>query len=131
MDGTRPYNAGKALQDLWFDDGVVTQSLTGGARCHNNQFERSTIISFICNQHHGVGRPVFMGESDDCTYYIAWHTDLVCEDQVRVHPSLKQICLNGVMLYRWFRKNQSNMASYHFMFQNKLSCSFRKWFKDS
>lgn len=69
--------------NLQFDDGIVIQNMTGGDRCHNNQFERNTVVSFVCNDHHGLGQPVFLGETDDCTYQIAWHTNLVCDDEVR------------------------------------------------
>ncbi|XP_052242423.1 cation-independent mannose-6-phosphate receptor-like [Dreissena polymorpha] len=79
ISGTNKYNAGNVVSNLWYDDGVVIQSFSGGAPCHNNQFNRSTTVSFICNDHHGIGRPVFQSETDDCTYYIAWMTDLVCE----------------------------------------------------
>ena len=78
----RTFNAGNAVANLWFDDGTVVYNLTGGDRCHGGQFERSTVISFVCN-HDNLGRPVFLDETEDCTYYIAWHTDLVCPpDQV-------------------------------------------------
>ncbi|XP_045197868.2 cation-independent mannose-6-phosphate receptor-like isoform X2 [Mercenaria mercenaria] len=84
MYPNRPkYNAGKAVHDLWFDDGVVVQNLTGGDRCHNGKYERNTIITFVCNGHRGIGRPMFVDETEDCTYYISWHTNLVCEEELK------------------------------------------------
>ncbi|KAL4233045.1 Cation-independent mannose-6-phosphate receptor [Mactra antiquata] len=77
------YNAGNSVHDLWYDDGVIIQNYTGGAKCHNGKYERNTIITFICNQHRGIGRPMFIDETEDCTYYISWHTSLVCENEIR------------------------------------------------
>ncbi|WAR08022.1 MPRI-like protein, partial [Mya arenaria] len=82
-DSQRAYNGGDAVHDLFYDNGNVVQELSGGDPCHNNQFKRSTYITFVCNDHHGIGRPVFQGETDDCTYYISWSTNLVCENDVK------------------------------------------------
>lgn len=76
------YNAGNAIHNLWFDDGIVIQNLTGGDPCHNGQYKRNTIISFVCNEHRGIGRPMFIDETEDCTYYISWHTSVVCGNEV-------------------------------------------------
>lgn len=79
----RTYNAGNIVSAPWYDDGTVVINMTGGDRCHNNQYERNTIVTFVCNDHRGIGRPIFIDETEDCTYYISWHTDLVCEQQTK------------------------------------------------
>ena len=83
--GTQVYNAGKANSRLYFDDGVLYLNLSGGDPCHHVKKNRETIIQFVCNstlRSSDLGQPVFISEND-CTYYIVWHTPLVCEKQVR------------------------------------------------
>ena len=79
------HNAGKANSRLYFDDGVLYLNLSGGDMCHHVKKNRETIIQFVCSSSLGSsdpGKPVFISEND-CTYYMVWHTSLVCERQVR------------------------------------------------
>lgn len=79
----RSFNAGKWNANLQYDDGILFLNYSGGDKCHNNQYERNVIISFICSQGAGQGRPEFIAETGDCTYQFVWHTELACEEQVR------------------------------------------------
>lgn len=82
--GVNTFSAGMANSRLHFADGVLYLNLSGGADCHHVQKKRETIISFVCSSGYGSqghGKPVFVSEND-CTYYITWHTSLVCERQV-------------------------------------------------
>ena len=100
--GDHTFNAGKANSRLYFDDGVLYLNLSGGDECHHVAKKRETIISFVCSSDYGnedVGKPVFISE-DDCTYYIVWHTSLVCERQVSSQATLSYIAL---AISRWQR----------------------------
>ncbi|XP_056014073.1 cation-independent mannose-6-phosphate receptor-like [Ostrea edulis] len=79
----RSFNAGNVNANLQYNDGILFLNYTGGDKCHNNQFERNTIISFICSSGTGHGQPEFIAETGDCTYQFVWHTELACEEQVR------------------------------------------------
>ena len=81
-DGHRAFNGGNVLSDVYYDDGIVVLNYTSGDKCHGGQYERNTVFSFVCS-NSGLGQPVFIDETLDCTYYVAWHTNLVCENQVR------------------------------------------------
>ena len=87
-DSSSPHNAGNAVNPLSYDGKVVMQSFTGGEYCHGHKYQRSTYLSFVCNSNRGLGRPVFLGETDDCTYYISWHTNLVCDNAVRSQKAM-------------------------------------------
>lgn len=78
----RAFNAGKWNANLQYDDGILFLNYSGGDKCHNNQYERNVIISFICSQGAGQGQPEFIAETGDCTYQFVWHTELACEEQV-------------------------------------------------
>ena len=78
----KSFNAGNANGKLQFENGIVFLNYSGGDKCHQGKFERNTIINFVCNPSANVGQPMFIDESDDCTYYFSWHTSLVCEKQV-------------------------------------------------
>jgi hypothetical protein len=69
-----------------YNEGVLYLNYSGGGKCHHGQYERNTIINFVCMEGVGDGRPVFVDETDDCTYMFSWHTELVCEEKVRVIP---------------------------------------------
>ena len=87
---------------LHFDDGVLYLNLSGGDACHHVAKKRETIISFVCNSSYGnddLGKPVFISEVD-CTYYIVWHTSLVCERQVGTQANLSY---NALATSRWRR----------------------------
>ena len=78
----RTFNSGRGNANLQYDDGILFLNYSSGDKCHNNQFERNTIISFICSPNAGQGHPEFIAETDDCTYQFVWHTSLACEEQV-------------------------------------------------
>ena len=96
----RTYNAGNVASDIYYDDGIIILNYTGGDKCHNDQYERNTIISFVCSPE-GHGQPVYIDETLDCTYYIAWHTDLVCEQQVGTNCYLRYmstaLCFSAIL----------------------------------
>ncbi|GAB1599449.1 cation-independent mannose-6-phosphate receptor-like [Argonauta hians] len=79
----RSFNSGNANSILHYKNGIVFLNYTGGDKCHQGKFERNTIINFVCNPSIGTGVPVYLAESEECTYYFSWHTNLVCEKQVR------------------------------------------------
>lgn len=82
--GQQTYNAGISNRRLHFDDGILYLNLSGGDPCHHVKKNRETIIQFVCSPSHGsqdLGKPVFVSEND-CTYFVVWHTSLVCERQV-------------------------------------------------
>ncbi|XP_063954249.1 cation-independent mannose-6-phosphate receptor-like [Lytechinus pictus] len=76
----RHFNAGIFNKNLFFDDSILFLRYDFGHACHNKHFNRSSVINFVCpHQQDKVGEPVFIAESDDCTYYFSWHTSLACE----------------------------------------------------
>lgn len=91
----RSFNAGKWNANLQYDDGILFLNYSGGDKCHNNQYERNVIISFICSQGAGQGRPEFIAETGDCTYQFVWHTELACEEQVHVLTSCQNFLLSN------------------------------------
>lgn len=76
------WNAGNANGNLAFDDGVLVLNYTGGTPCHQNKYQRNTVINFICKKGAGEGTPAFIDESESCTYFVYWHTELACEEKV-------------------------------------------------
>ena len=79
-----PWNAGNANAKLLYQgNGVLTLNYSGGDICHHNDVSRTTIINFICHDGAGDGIPTYVDSSDGCVYYFDWHTELVCEEQVR------------------------------------------------
>ncbi|OWF52457.1 cation-independent mannose-6-phosphate receptor-like [Mizuhopecten yessoensis] len=79
----RNFSSGLYNSKLQFDNGVLVLNYHGGKDCHNKMYKRTTIINFVCSQTAGEGNPVFIDESDDCTYYLSWHTSLACEKEVK------------------------------------------------
>ena len=78
-----PWSAGKANGELHLIDGDLFLNYSGGDLCHHNNLTRNTIINFVCAKNGtGRGQPVFVDEDDDCNYFLSWHTDLACEQQV-------------------------------------------------
>ena len=72
-----------------YNDGTLQLLYKGGERCHNDKYERSTVIDFVCGFHGlGEGEPVFITEDANCTYFLSWHTDLACNSEV----SSKCVC---------------------------------------
>ena len=60
----------------------------GGDACHNNAYNRSSVIVFSCDPHAGNGTLAFGYERSDCTYVFSWKTALVCKPAVCGCPSL-------------------------------------------
>ncbi|XP_022089875.1 cation-independent mannose-6-phosphate receptor-like [Acanthaster planci] len=80
----RNFNSGLFNRSLHFRDGTLFLNYEHGAPCHNGAFTRSTVINFVCSLDRGaIGEPVFVDESEDCTYYISWHTSIVCEEFIQ------------------------------------------------
>ena len=66
-----------------YKDGTLHLEYTGGTKCHDDKYERSTVIDFVCGVHdRGEGEPVFITEDANCTYFLSWHTDLACNSEV-------------------------------------------------
>ena len=79
----KSWTAGVYNGGLHYDDGLIWANYTGGDKCHK-VYERSTVINFVCaKEGTGNGHPVFVDETEDCTYYFSWHTELACEERVR------------------------------------------------
>ncbi|GFR62204.1 cation-independent mannose-6-phosphate receptor-like protein, partial [Elysia marginata] len=74
-----PIVAGKYNDKPEYDSGVITLTYTGGKdKCHG-QYERSTVIDFVC--HHdqsGDAGPHYLDEKSDCTYAFEWPTKAAC-----------------------------------------------------
>ncbi|XP_071800837.1 cation-independent mannose-6-phosphate receptor-like [Asterias amurensis] len=80
----RHFNSGAFNSQLHYYDGTLFLNYEGGEPCHNNAFTRSTVINFVCSlEKDAIGEPVFVDESADCTYYISWHTSIVCEQFIQ------------------------------------------------
>ncbi|KJE92774.1 hypothetical protein, variant 2 [Capsaspora owczarzaki ATCC 30864] len=70
-------DGGVASSSLKFNDGVISLQYTGGSSCHDGAFNRSTVITFTCARGK-VGSPIFVQETNDCTYFFTWATDAAC-----------------------------------------------------
>jgi insulin-like growth factor 2 receptor len=60
------------------EDGRLSVLYTGGQACHDRQYVRSVLISFVCVPGGGVGKPQFSSETADCTYLFVWPTQYAC-----------------------------------------------------
>ena len=77
------WNGGNSNSKLYYEEGLIWSNYTGGTKCHAGKYERNTIINFVCaKEGTGNGYPVFVDETDNCTYYFSWHTELACEKKV-------------------------------------------------
>ncbi|RDD41852.1 Cation-independent mannose-6-phosphate receptor [Trichoplax sp. H2] len=76
------FNGGNANAQLYYEDGAIYLNYTGGDLCHQGRYRRSTIISFVCSSNAGKGHPVYVSETNNCTYYFSWPTQYACEQQV-------------------------------------------------
>ncbi|PIK43990.1 putative cation-independent mannose-6-phosphate receptor-like [Apostichopus japonicus] len=75
---------GKFNRQVFFDDGVLSLQYDDGTPCHNDNYKRSTVINFVCpHEHDTLGEPVFISETEDCTYYFSWHTSVACEEFIQ------------------------------------------------
>ncbi|XP_059153969.1 cation-independent mannose-6-phosphate receptor-like [Physella acuta] len=75
-------SAGVANGRLLYRDVGLTLVYGSGDLC-SSKVPRMTYISFICNPDAGKGVPVFVDKSDDCIFHLDWHTNLVCETEVK------------------------------------------------
>ncbi|XP_076371793.1 lysosomal enzyme receptor protein isoform X2 [Tachypleus tridentatus] len=78
--GDHRWDAGKANSLLHYREGILFLNYSGGSLCHDGNFRRSTIIQFVCGT--SKGKPTFIFEDHDCTYFFTWHTPLACEHKV-------------------------------------------------
>ncbi|KAM4694239.1 cation-independent mannose-6-phosphate receptor [Discoglossus pictus] len=78
--------AGLLNQNLTFEDGLIKINYTDGETCHKI-YKRSTVILFICNRTEG--QPVFLRETEECTYMFEWSTPRVCAPLKPIDCSLK------------------------------------------
>lgn len=46
--------------------------------CDSNQKNRSIVITFACDIHGGLGKPIFSSEGDDCDYHFVWKSSAAC-----------------------------------------------------
>eukprot|EP00057_Strongylocentrotus_purpuratus_P006175 XP_011660649.1 PREDICTED: cation-independent mannose-6-phosphate receptor [Strongylocentrotus purpuratus] len=68
------FNAGVFNKNLFFDDSILFLRYDFGHACHNNHFNRSSVINFVCPH----GSPVFQTESAECEYLFSWETPAAC-----------------------------------------------------
>ncbi|KNC73869.1 hypothetical protein SARC_13572, partial [Sphaeroforma arctica JP610] len=68
-------------------DGVVSLRYSNGQPCLSvKDGTTSTLITFTCKLG-GLGEPVFVGETDECTYQFVWETELMCaQKQAEMSP---------------------------------------------
>ncbi|GFQ64134.1 hypothetical protein TNCT_577571 [Trichonephila clavata] len=81
----RSWKAGESNSNLSFSGGVLYLNYTNGDACHNGRFKRNTVIEFHCGP--GIGEPRFLFESQDCTYFFSWKTELACQNTM--HCAIK------------------------------------------
>lgn len=62
-------------------EGVPRITYQHGDICHGI-YERSTVLEFLCDDTAGTGHPVFVNETDDCTYIFHWYSNLACLPRV-------------------------------------------------
>ncbi|XP_054722870.1 cation-independent mannose-6-phosphate receptor-like isoform X2 [Uloborus diversus] len=89
--GKRHWSGGAPNGNLTLDDGILLLNYTGGDPCHQGRFQRNTLIEFRCGS--GLGEPKLLYESQDCTYFFSWKTELAC--RTAVHCAVK----NGSSYY--------------------------------
>jgi len=83
------FSAGAANSALSVTDGLLVLTYTSGDKCHRNDVNCSSIITFVCSAgtnaepvtSKDLGRPHFVNE-DDCTYKFTWPTSLACQRTV-------------------------------------------------
>lgn len=80
-------DAGKPNSTLVYRNGLVTLTYAEGAGGCKGGFNRTTVITFVCDHSTmGAEGPAFLSESDDCTYTFQWRTLLACP------PIIKSEC---------------------------------------
>ena len=74
------FSAGRYSKRLKFiKENVLELVYSGGDVCHG-KYERSTVITFVCNKTDGG--PKFQYESEECAYNFQWKTPHACEREV-------------------------------------------------
>ena len=74
-----PLFKGEHNDKLVYDAGEITLTYDGGRPCHQKKFNRSTVITFLCDQTKpGQEGPTFINETSDCVYQFEWPTRLAC-----------------------------------------------------
>ena len=68
---------------LTFVDGLLALRYPSSQPCGGSTgtATRSTVVNFVCGSEEGESAPAYVGSTDDCTYYVSWHTALACETQ--------------------------------------------------
>uniref|UniRef100_A0A6J0UVP4 Cation-independent mannose-6-phosphate receptor isoform X1 n=1 Tax=Pogona vitticeps TaxID=103695 RepID=A0A6J0UVP4_9SAUR len=79
--------AGLHTTKLTYDNGLIKINYTSGETCHKI-YERSTAIFFYCDPHPDL-EPVFLKETEDCTYMFEWHTPFACPPFKSIECSYK------------------------------------------
>lgn len=70
-------------------NGVLTLTYHHGGLCHSNGnwYNRSTVISFICDQNVNPGQPRSVGDSQ-CVYNFVWNTIYACPIAAQAVPCM-------------------------------------------
>ncbi|ETE64374.1 Cation-independent mannose-6-phosphate receptor [Ophiophagus hannah] len=79
--------AGLQTERLTYENGLLMINYTGGDVCHK-VYNRSTAIFFYCDHNPNL-QPVFLKETEDCTYMFEWHTPFACPPAKSVECSYK------------------------------------------
>lgn len=108
-------NTGMPNSELYYNSGVIQLIYESGkGNCHG-KFNRSTVITFTCDQStNGTEGPIFLEEKYDCTYMFEWPTSLVClpysvqecsTDDGKLHYDLSPLSLSDNNYVIHFGKN--------------------------
>ncbi|XP_018019432.1 cation-independent mannose-6-phosphate receptor isoform X2 [Hyalella azteca] len=75
-------SGGKANAELMVIPGTLTLRYTNGDTCSNG-VNATTLISFFCGAEKTAEGPVLVSvDTESCTYYVNWHTELACEYRI-------------------------------------------------
>eukprot|EP00040_Diaphanoeca_grandis_P029481 m.172769 g.172769 ORF g.172769 m.172769 type:complete len:2666 (-) comp31700_c1_seq1:1066-9063(-) len=99
-DGSQK-SLGFVTEPKFNDEGKLVLEYKGGDLCHGGLFARALLVEFECPRD-GAGyalsgvtdSPVFVAETDDCTYKFSWRTSAACavdETFVPVKPTSCEI----------------------------------------
>jgi insulin-like growth factor 2 receptor len=81
------FSAGRYSKQLTVVKGNVLELVySSGDVCHG-KYERSTVITFVCNKTDGG--PKFQYESEECAYNFQWKTPLACEREFECSTTYK------------------------------------------
>ncbi|XP_062980546.1 cation-independent mannose-6-phosphate receptor [Elgaria multicarinata webbii] len=79
--------AGLHTTKLTYENGFIKINYTNGETCHKI-YKRSTAIFFYCDPNPKL-EPVFLKETEDCTYMFEWNTPLACPPFKSIECSYK------------------------------------------